>query len=171
MRHIVLIGLPGCGKSTVGAHAAGLLRAPFTDIDSLLVRRMQMPVERIFGELGEQKFRELEREAILGVLDGPPGVVAPGAGWAAQPGALEAIQGRAFLIYVKVRVTVAAERVAQGDVRPLFTGQNPMELMRVLFAEREPFYLRADAEVVNDHSGAETAGTEVARLAKQFAGW
>jgi shikimate kinase len=170
MRHIVLVGLPGAGKSVVGAEAATLLSAAFHDIDAILVRRMQMPIDRIFGELGEPRFRELEREAVAAALAGPPAVVVPGGGWSAQPGALEAVRPSAFLIYVKVPPAVAAARAASGELRPLLTGPSPVERMRGILKEREPYYLRADAEVMNEGPPTETAAA-VAAMARQYAGW
>ncbi len=170
MRHILLVGLPGAGKSAVGAEAAALLSAPLHDIDAILVRRMQMPVERIFGELGEARFRELEREAVAAALAGPAAVIVPGGGWAAQPGALESVRPAAFLIYVKVPPAVAAARAASGEARPLLTGPSPLERMRGILKEREPYYLRADAEVMNEGPPTEAA-TAIATMARHYAGW
>jgi shikimate kinase len=169
MRHIVLVGLPGAGKSVIGAEAAALLSAPAHDIDATLVRRMQMPVERIFGELGETTFRELEREAVAAAVSGPAAVIIPGGGWAAQPGALESVRP-AFLIYVKVPPAIAAARAASGEVRPLLTGPSPLERMRAILKDREPYYLRADAEVGNEGPPSEAAKA-IATMARQYAGW
>ena len=86
-RHLVLVGLPGCGKSAVGRQVAEGLGAPLFDIDSLLVREMGMPVEQIFGMVGEQRFREIEQKAVLAAVAAEePAVIVPGGGWAAQPG-------------------------------------------------------------------------------------
>jgi shikimate kinase len=171
MRHIVLVGLPGAGKSAIGAHAAGLMRAECTDVDALLVRRLQMPMVAIFGELGEARFRELEREAVAAAMAEPPGVLVPGGGWAAQPGALEGVRPAAFIIYVKALVADAAAWALQGEVRPLLTGASPVDRMQALLEEREPFYLQADAEVFNHRQTVESAAVEVVRLARAHAGW
>lgn len=170
MRHIVLVGLPGAGKSAVGAEAAALLSAAVHDIDAILVRRMQMPIERIFGEFGEARFRELEREAVAAALAEAPSVIVPGGGWAAQPGAIESVRPAAFLIYVKVPPAMAATRAANGEARPLLTGPSPLERMRTILKDREPCYLRADAEVLNEGPPAETAKA-IANMARQYAGW
>ena len=170
MRHIVLVGLPGSGKSVIGAEAAVLLSAQVHDIDAILVRRMQMPIERIFGELGEARFRELEREAVGAAVAGPPAIVVPGGGWAAQPGALESVRPAAFLIYVKVPPATAAARAASGEARPLLTGPSPLERMRAILKDREPCYLRADAEVMNEGPPVEAAAA-IAAMARQYAGW
>ena len=171
-RHLVLVGLPGSGKSTVGRIVAEHLGAAFIDIDAVLIRRMQMPISRIFGEFGEQRFRELEREAMEATLADVPSVVTPGGGWAAQAGALESARPRCYVIFLKTLVTTAATRVAEGEMRPLLDGENPLERMRRLSHEREPFYRRDDAEVRNDPPRtAEQAADEVLKLARTAAGW
>ena len=170
MRPLVLVGLPGAGKSRIGAEAATLLSAPVADIDAILVRRMQMPIERIFGEFGEPRFRELERAAVAAALAGQPGVIVPGGGWAAQPGATESVRPAAFLIYVKVPPALAATRVSEGELRPLLSGATPLERMRTILKDREPFYLRADAEVMNDGPPGEAAAA-IAAMARRYAGW
>lgn len=168
-RHIVMVGLPGAGKSTVGQLVADRLDAAFVDLDALIVRRMQMPVTRIFGEFGEQKFRELERDAMQSVLDEEPSVIAPGGGWIVQEGELERTRDRAFVVYLKVLVTVAAER-ADASGRPLLEG-DPLGRMRDLMKEREPWYTRADLEVKNDHRTAEATADEIVEAARARAGW
>ena len=86
-RHLVLVGLPGCGKSAVGRDVAEALGAPLFDIDQLLVREMGMPVAQIFGMVGEPRFREMEHKAVQAAVGAEePAVIVPGGGWAAQPG-------------------------------------------------------------------------------------
>ena len=156
--HIVLIGLPGSGKSTVGPIVAEALGVPFADIDEILVRRMGMPVDRILAEFGEPHFRELERAATIEQLAGPPAVVAPGGGWAAQPGNLEAARAASLIVWLEVTPAVALERAAAGAVRPLLAGGESLARMSELLAERAPFYRQADLAVGNDRDApAETA--------------
>ena len=97
-QQIVLIGLPGAGKTTVGALVAEKLGCPFVDIDAVIVRRMQMPVSRIFAELGETRFREVERETVNDALAAAPSVIVPGwrlgrAGRQPRAGAGERLRG------------------------------------------------------------------------------
>ena len=121
-QQIVLIGLPGAGKTTVGALVAETLGCPFVDIDAVIVRRMQMPVSRIFAELGETRFREVERETVNDALAAAPSVIVPGGGWAAQEGNLAPVRASAFVVYLKCMVTTAAKRI-EGDSRPLMAGR------------------------------------------------
>jgi shikimate kinase len=108
-RHVLLVGLPGCGKSTVGRLAADGLAAPLIDIDGLLVREMGMPISQIFGMVGEARFREMERDAVNAAQGGNPGVIVPGGGWAAQPGQLEAALASSLVVYLKCQPATAAE--------------------------------------------------------------
>lgn len=170
-RHIVLLGLPGAGKTTVGRLVAEQLRAAFLDIDAVIVRRIQKPVVRIFAEHGEPYFRELEAEAMRQALAGPAAVIAPGGGWAAQPGALDDIGLDAFLVYLRTMALTAAKRAGGEGTRPLLVGEDPVERMRELLREREPYYLRAECEVKADVKTAEQVADEVLALARTHAGW
>jgi len=170
-KHIVLVGLPGAGKSTVGKLVAERLGADFVDCDSIIVRKMQMPVSRIFAEHGETKFRELERQAMEGALGRPPAVIAPGGGWIAQPGALEATQVASMIIYLKTMVTTAVKRAEASGIRPLLATEDPAERMRTLLKEREPYYVKADAEVKADLKSAAQLAEDIVALAKDRAGW
>ena len=170
-RSLIFIGLPGAGKTTVGTLVAERLGCAFVDLDAVIVRRMQMPVSRIFGEFGEAKFREVERDAMNEALAGDPAVFAPGGGWAAYEGNLAAARGRAYIIYLKCMVTTAAKRLEGGPDRPLMVGENPVEIMRKLMLEREASYRQADVEVKNDMRTAEQAADDVVVLARQQAGW
>jgi shikimate kinase len=169
-RHIVLIGLPGAGKSTVGKLVAEKLGAQVVDIDALVVRKMQMPVARIFAEHGEVKFRALEAEAMRQAVAGSASVITPGGGWAAQPGALEEVRDTCYLVYLRTMPSTAAKRSADYG-RPLLFGEDPLEKMRQLLKERDGFYSKADTELKADVKSAEVLADEVVELAKANAGW
>jgi shikimate kinase len=170
-RHVVLVGLPGSGKSTVGKLAADGLGAPLFDIDTLIVRQMGRPVAQIFGMLGEAAFRQMEREAVIAATGGAPAVIVPGGGWAAQPGQLEEVRPSSIVVYLRCRPASAVKRVEQGEARPLLTGPDPAERMRVLLEAREPYYRLADYVVETDTKPADKVAAEVIRLARQHGGW
>ncbi|HEU5357872.1 MAG TPA: shikimate kinase [Gemmatimonadales bacterium] len=170
-QHVLLVGLPGSGKTTVGRLVAGKLGAGFVDFDLVITRKMGMPIARVFGEVGEVKFREIERKTAESAFAGPPSIIAPGGGWAAQPGQLEAAKASCFTIYIKVLATTAAQRAGGDGTRPLLAGADPVVAMRELLKEREPLYLTAHAQVKGDNRTAEAVALDVVALAKQHAGW
>ena len=170
-RHLVLVGLPGCGKSAVGRQVAEGLGAPLFDSDSLLVREMGMPVEQIFGMVGEQRFREMEQKAVLAAVAAEePAVIVPGGGWAAQPGQMHGARDFALLIYLRCPPRIAAKRAEEGETRPLLVGPDPVERMRKLLDSREPFYKLADFEVAAD-GRMEEVSAAVTNLARRHGGW
>ncbi len=170
-RHIVLVGLPGAGKSTVGGLVAEALAAPLIDIDGLLVREMGMPVSQIFGMVGEARFREMERAAVNAAQAAEPGVIVPGGGWAAQPGQLETAMIRCLSIYLRCLPGTAANRSQQGEARPLLAGVDPVHRMWVLFEEREPLYALAHHTVQTEHKAPEAVAAEIVGLARHHGGW
>jgi shikimate kinase len=170
---VVLVGLPGSGKTTVGRLAAAKLGAPFVDLDDEIERVAGQTIPEIFGTRGESGFRALERSAMRLALGAQPAVLAPGGGWAAQPGAMEEVREPAFIIYLAVPVEVAAERVAQDsrrslvDRRPWTVGQP----LAVLMEEREAFYRQADVVVSNAANDPTSVAKLVSELARRYAGW
>jgi shikimate kinase len=170
-RHLLLIGLPGSGKSTIGRLVAETLKAPLIDIDTLLVRQMGMPIAQIFGMVGEAEFRRMERDAVRAACAAEPAVLIPGGGWAAQNGELDAARGTSCIVYLKCQPSTAAKRVDQGEIRPVLTADDPVARMRTLLQEREPHYNKAEHFVVTDNKAADAVAAEVARVARESAGW
>lgn len=168
-RHLVLVGLPGSGKTTVGRRVAVLLGAAFTDIDDMVAGAAGRPVSDIFSQFGEAAFRRLERAAMEEALAAPPHVVAPGAGWAAEPGNLETAGG-AHLVHLRVSPETAARRLLGDATRPLLAGGDPVERLTALLAARDSWYSRAHS-VVNGSGPLEEVADLVAAIARAEAGY
>lgn len=147
-RSLVLIGLPGSGKSAAGRLVAERIGVPFHDLDQLIEQRAGRTIVRIFAEDGEPAFRQLERQAMSDLLGEPPAVIAAGGGWAAQPGALEEARniGSPLIVYLWTTAETAALRVGNGEGRPLLAG-NPLAALGRLLRERDPTYRGADVTV------------------------
>lgn len=170
-KHIVLIGLPGAGKTTVGQRVAAALGAPLVDIDAVIVRQMQMPITRAYAEHGEARFREAERQAVRAALADRPAVIVPGSGWAAQPGQIEVARVSSVLIYLKAMALTASKRVEGTGTRPLLVGGDLFTGIRDLLQVREPFFIRADHEVKTDARTIEAVTEDVVALARSSGGW
>jgi shikimate kinase len=175
-RHVVLVGLPGSGKTTVGGLAATLLHAPFVDLDDEIEREAGQSIPEIFAARSEAGFRELERRAMRSALSAQPSILASGGGWAAQPGAIENARELAFSIYLAVPVEVAAERCAlsaerSGRTRPLISAADPRERLTVLMKAREPFYRQAEIVVSNAADDPGKVARLISELARRHAGW
>lgn len=167
--HLVLVGLPGSGKSTVGAMVAAKLGRTFLDFDAEIERREGMPISQIFGERGEAGFREMELKLTQELKDLGNMVLAPGGGWIADPVAVGLIRPPAFMVYLRVRPETAMKRLA-GAVggRPLLNRPDPLAEMNKLLEQRRAAYQAADHEI-----GTELLTTEqvtdqiVAKIAPQ----
>lgn len=168
-RHLVLIGLSGSGKTTVGALVAERLGTRCADTDARIEAATGTSIANLFTERGEQAFRVLERDVVRDALREPPQVIVPGGGWAAEPGALDEAAG-AFLIHLSVSPTTAASRLGSAGDRPLLTG-DPGARLAELAAARDPFYRRASHTVVTDGRDLATVVNEVVALARAQGGW
>ena len=146
--HHVLVGLPGSGKSTVGAMVAAKLGRTFLDFDVEIERREGMPISQIFGERGEAAFRQLERKLTEELKDFGNMIVAPGGGWVADPEVVALIRPPARLIYLRVRPETALKRLA-GAVggRPLLNRPDPLGELTKLFEARRAAYQASDIEI------------------------
>jgi shikimate kinase len=142
VKHILLVGLPGVGKTTVGRAVADRLGRPFIDLDVHIERSFGKSVGRIFAEDGEAAFREAEAEASAAVAALEPSVIAPGGGWVLNSAATAHLLGAGRTVYLRVTPDAAVRRMGHGIAkRPLLDGsEDPYEAMRRLYEARRPAY-------------------------------
>lgn len=167
-RPVVLVGMMGVGKSTVGRKLAQLLGLPFADADDEIERAAQMSVSEIFERYGEAHFRDGERRVIARLLDGGPAVLATGGGAFVQPGTRQLILDRGIAVWLDSDVKTLVDRVTRKDTRPLLRGGNPAEIVARLKAEREPAYAQAPIKVM---SNAGPHGEAVNRILQALDQW
>jgi shikimate kinase len=164
--HLLLVGLPGAGKTTVGAGVAARLGVDFLDFDQEIERREGQSVAELFRERGEEYFRACERRLTLELASAPPRVLAPGGGWMAQPGLPALLRPPARIIYLAVTPATAAARMGRGRAaRPLLAGGDPVARLAALLAAREAAYRAADAVVDTELLETEQVIRAVSELA------
>ena len=166
-RHLILVGISGSGKTTVGRLAAKQLGTHFSDIDELIVAGSGQPVAELFAREGEAQFRRLERAAMERVLSAPPHLIAPGAGWIAEPGNLEAA-GDAVLIYLEISAAAAAARIAGDATRPLLAGGDPVARLSGMLRTREGWYRKA-ALTIPASGSPDTVAAQVVEAGRRLA--
>jgi len=147
-RSIVLIGMMGVGKSSVGRRLAARLEIPFVDADTEIEKAAGMSITDIFARHGEADFRSGEARVIARLLEGGPQVLATGGGAFMNANTRQAIQAKAISIWLKADLDVLLRRIGKRrNERPLLQTADPAETLRALLAEREPVYGEADLTV------------------------
>ncbi|CTQ56701.1 Shikimate kinase 1 [Roseibium album] len=146
-RSIVLVGIMGCGKSTVGKRLAQRLGLEFIDADSEIERAANMTVSEIFTEHGEPYFRSGEERVIARLLGEGPQVLATGGGAFMSDATRSEITENGLSIWLKVDFDTVMARVRRRSTRPLLQNRDPEGTMRKLMADREPIYAKASMTV------------------------
>jgi len=146
-RSIVLVGMMGAGKSSVGRRLASRLGLPFTDADSEIEAAAGMSIPDIFVIRGEAEFRSGEARVIARLLDGGPQVLATGGGAFMNPGTRAAIRDKGISVWLKADFDVLMRRIKRRSDRPMLKTADPAETLRQLIATRHPIYAEADFTV------------------------
>jgi len=141
---IVLVGLMGAGKSSVGRRLAKRLKLPFVDIDEAIESEQKYTVTEIFEKVGEEKFRQFERNKIASELEKEPHIIATGGGAFINDETRALIKEKAISIWLKPDFEVLVERVSRKKTRPLLEKGDKAEIMKKLMDERYPIYEQAD---------------------------
>jgi shikimate kinase len=146
-RSVVLVGMMGAGKSTIGRRLAARLGLPFFDADVEIEAAAGMSIPDIFETRGEPDFREGEARVIARLLDSGPAVIAPGGGALMRRETRDRIRDKAVSIWLKADVDIIMRRVKRRSDRPLLRTADPEATVGRLLSEREPIYQQADLTI------------------------
>ncbi|EKE02576.1 MAG: Shikimate kinase [uncultured bacterium] len=143
-KNIVLTGLMGSGKSTVGSLIAQKLGKIFVDTDKLIEEDAQININEIFAQYGEAYFRELEAKIIKRVSPNSDQVISTGGGTLINPDNLKNLKDNGALFYLKASAKTLFERIKNENNRPLLKNNDPLSTLEKLLEKREEFYNQAD---------------------------
>src|SRR6476661_214716 len=150
-RHLVLVGLMGAGKTTVGRRCAKQLERAFVDLDDLIMTHAAMSIEDIWRERGEDRFREVEREVVVDVCASPvPLVIACGGGTVVDAENRRRLREVGTVVWLRAPTSVLAARVGNDARRPLLAGDPAGALARLAEVRADAYAAAADAVVDTD---------------------
>jgi shikimate kinase len=146
-RSLVLVGMMGAGKSTIGRRLSARLRLPFLDADTEIEAAAAMSIPDIFETHGEPHFRDGEARVIARLLDNGPAILATGGGAFMREETRRRIQDKAVSIWLKADADIIMKRVKRRADRPLLQTADPAATIGRLIEEREPVYQHADLTI------------------------
>lgn len=162
-RSVVLVGMMGAGKSTVGRRLAARLGLAFVDADSEIEKAAGQSIADIFESHGEAAFREGERRVLARLLADGPKVLATGGGAFMDAGIRERIRAAGVSVWLRADLDTLMRRVRRRGNRPLLRAVDPESVMRALIDERYPVYAGADITVTTRDVPHETVVGEIVR--------
>ena len=169
-RSIVLVGLMGAGKSSVGKILAQMLDVPFADSDKEVEDAAGCTITTIFATHGETAFRDCERRVIKRLLEEEPHIIALGGGAFINDETREIVQDTAFSIWIKADLDVLVKRTSNKTHRPLLLQGDPSEILGKLMEERHPIYALANLTVESGDGAKEEVAENILQELKQFLG-
>ena len=168
-RSIVLIGMMGVGKSSVGRRLAARLGIPFVDADGEIEKAAGMSISDIFARHGEADFRSGEARVIARLLEGGPQVLATGGGAVMNPDTRAAIRAKGVSIWLSAEFDLLMRRInKRKSERPMLQTADPAATLRRLLAEREPIYAQSDLTVQSREVPHDAIVTEIMRSLAAF---
>lgn len=162
-RSIVMVGLMGCGKSSVGRRLAAAINVPFVDADDEIEKAAGKTISDIFADYGEVHFRDRECRVIGRLLKGGPQVLATGGGAFMRGETREMIAACGISVWMKAELAVLMSRVMRRDNRPLLRTADPEATMKQLMDDRYPVYANADIIVESRDGTHEAVVREILR--------
>ncbi|TVR16141.1 MAG: shikimate kinase [Balneolaceae bacterium] len=169
---IVLCGMMGTGKSTLGRLLAEELSLPFYDLDKMIEQKTGKSIPQIFEEFGEKEFRRIEREVLTAFVQSCDGVLALGGGSLQNQHLTDHVKLYAWLVFINTPIELILERVLRKKNRPMIKTEDPektREKIEQLFEARKPLYKQAHITVQTDGRDAEVFATEIVKRLKIYA--
>ena len=162
---IVLIGLMGAGKSSIGRKLAAALSMPFKDTDDEIIAKFNCSIPEIFKKHGEPEFRRIEEQEIKRLLKEPQHVLATGGGSFINEKTRAIIKEKGISIWLKANLDVLLERTAKRKDRPLLNSPNPRKILKSLINQRYPIYSKADIII---ETGPQSHQNTVNQIKKKY---
>lgn len=166
-RSVVLVGLMGAGKSTIGRRLAKRLGIGFTDADEEIEKAADLTIAEIFERFGEAYFRNGERRVIARLVQGPRRVVATGGGAFIDSETRALIKKRAVSVWLDADIDTLVERVSRRSHRPLLRGRDARAVLMELAAKRNPVYAEADHRISSSAAPHDVAVGHIYSALKQ----
>jgi shikimate kinase len=163
-KSVVLVGLMGAGKTSLGNRLARHMRRPFIDSDAEVERVTNVRIRDIFELGGEAHFREIEARTIEKILNGPPVILSTGGGAFCQPGLRDLIKRKALSVWLDAPPEILLARIGNTASRPLLHGDNPLKILKSLAEDRNPHYANADLTLKTNADDIAHSVTKLAAL-------
>ncbi len=163
-KHIILVGLMGCGKSTVARLLRRKLRVALYEVDALIERAAKKTIPEIFAQDGEPEFRRIERETVAGLVQRPPGIVSTGGGTFVDEKNQQVLRNSGWVVYLHGTPSELAKRIQSAASRPLLHGRDKVEVLQELYGARDAAYRQAHVTVATDHRNTEEVSEEIYRF-------
>jgi shikimate kinase len=145
-KHVILVGMPGSGKSSLGFILAKLMWRPFIDTDYYIIKREKKTIAEIFAEQGEDNFRKLEKQVLTEIIESTPAVISTGGGMPCFYDNMDVMNEFAVTVYLEMTSEKLFEYLKNDKKRPLVKGKTPEELMNyinITLGERKQYYEKA----------------------------
>ena len=167
---LVLVGLMGAGKSTIGRRLSSALNIAFLDSDHEIAEAAGCSISDIFESYGEAIFRDLEKRVLMRLINSPPCIIATGGGAFINPEIRELVKEKAISVWLKADLDVLLERVSRRDTRPLLKSGDKAEILNKLMQERYPIYAEADITIDSNAGLHETVVEHIIAVLEQYYG-
>ncbi len=164
IKNIVLTGLMGSGKTTVGRHISDKTDKEFLDTDDLIIQKAGKPISKIFEEDGEPHFRDIESEAILEASQKSGCVISTGGGAVLREENIDNLKKTGVVFYLEASAEELYNRTKGDSSRPLLNTEDPIGVLRRLLVARKPFYETADFKVNTGNKSVEEVSKQILEL-------